>query len=99
MLEPKNITPLLLQKYGLLPARISIGAGSSSIGLNSSIPLIILNWVSMIKIGHTRPNIPEFPQITDYIRQAIEQVYNGAKLSKQALDEAAARSAKVLGWH
>jgi len=40
----------------------------------------------MIKIDHARPNIPEFPQITDYyIRQAIEQVYNGAKLSKQAL--------------
>jgi multiple sugar transport system substrate-binding protein len=97
MLEPKNITPLL-QKYGLLPTRISIGEGPSSIGLNSSIPYYS-ELVSMIKIGHTRPNIPEFPQITDYIRQAIEQVYNGTKLPKQALDEAAARSAKVLGWY
>lgn len=68
MLELKNITPLLLQKYGLLPTRISIGEGGpSSIGLNSSIPYYS-EFVSMM----------ESPQITDYIRQAIEQVYDGA---------------------
>jgi multiple sugar transport system substrate-binding protein len=96
MLKPKIITPML-QKYGLLPTRVSIGEGPSSIALNSSIPYYP-ELVPMIKIGHTRPNIPEFPQISNNIRQALEQIYNGTREPKQALDEAAARSAKVLGW-
>jgi multiple sugar transport system substrate-binding protein len=33
-----------------------------------------------------------------HIRQAIEDVYYGLKDPKQALDEAAAKSAEVLGW-
>jgi multiple sugar transport system substrate-binding protein len=96
MLEPKIITPML-QKYGLLPTRVSIGEGPSSIAINSSIPYYP-ELVSMIKIGQTRPNIPEFPQISSNIRQAIDQIYNGTKQPKQALDEAAAKSAKILGW-
>jgi multiple sugar transport system substrate-binding protein len=96
MLEPKIITPML-QKYGLLPTRVSIGEGPSSIALNSSIPYYP-ELISMIKIGHTRPNIPEFPQISNNIRQAIDQIYSGTREPKQALDDAAARSAKVLGW-
>jgi ABC-type glycerol-3-phosphate transport system substrate-binding protein len=43
-------------------------------------------------------NIPEYPQINDNIRQAIEQIYNATKEPKQALDEAAFKSAKALGW-
>jgi multiple sugar transport system substrate-binding protein len=96
MLEPKIIGPML-QKYGLLPTRISLGEGPSSIALNSSIPYYA-ELVSMIKIGKTRPNIPEFPQISENIKQAIDQIYNGTREPKQALDEAAARSAKILGW-
>ena len=52
----------------------------------------------MIPIGHSRPNIPEYPQISDNIKQAIDEVYYGMKDPKQALDELAAKSAKVLGW-
>jgi multiple sugar transport system substrate-binding protein len=96
MLEPKIITPML-QKYGLLPTRVSIGEGPLSIALNSSIPYYP-ELVSMIKIGQTRPNIPEFPQIASNIKQAIDQIYNGTNQPKQALDQAAAKSAKVLGW-
>ncbi|HEX5920923.1 MAG TPA: hypothetical protein VFY55_04005 [Nitrososphaeraceae archaeon] len=51
----------------------------------------------MINIGHGRPNIPEYPQIADYIRQALDEVYSGLKEPKQALDDAAAKSAKALG--
>jgi maltose-binding protein MalE len=40
----------------------------------------------------------EYPEIATHIKQAIDQVYNGTKDPKQALDEAAAKSAKVLGW-
>jgi multiple sugar transport system substrate-binding protein len=52
----------------------------------------------MIPMGHSRPNIPEYPQIADSIKQAIDEVYYGMKDPKQALDEAASKSAKVLGW-
>ena len=52
----------------------------------------------MLGIGHTRPNIPEYPQIADNIREAIDEVYLGMKDPKQALDDAAKKSAQVLGW-
>ena len=52
----------------------------------------------MIPIGHSRPNIPEYPQIADNIREAIDEVYFGGKDPDQALDDAALNSAKVLGW-
>lgn len=52
----------------------------------------------MIEIAHVRPSTPEYPEIAYSIRQAIEQIYNGTREPRQALDEAAATSAKVLGW-
>ena len=80
MLEPKIITPML-QKYGLLPTRESIGEGPSSIALNSSIPYYP-ELISMIKIGQTRPNIPEFPQISNNISTRPNlQWYKGTKTS------------------
>ncbi len=33
-----------------------------------------------------------------HIKEAIDQVYNGTREPEQALDEAAVKSAKVLGW-
>ena len=52
----------------------------------------------MIDIAHTRPSIPEYPEISEHIKQAIDEVMYGIKEPKQALDEAATKSAKVLGW-
>ncbi len=49
-------------------------------------------------IGQTRPNIPEFPEISSNINQAIDQIYNGTSQPKHALDQATAKSAKALGW-
>lgn len=54
--------------------------------------------VSIISIGQGRPSIAEYPQIAEQIRQAIDDVYYHMKVPKQALDEAAANSAKSLGW-
>jgi multiple sugar transport system substrate-binding protein len=54
--------------------------------------------LSMIPYGGIRPNIPEYPEIAEDIHQAIQQVYNGTKQPEEALDEAAAKSAKALGW-
>ena len=52
----------------------------------------------MIESGYNRPNIPEYPQIAEHIKQALDDVYYGLKDPKLALDEAAARSARALGW-
>lgn len=52
----------------------------------------------MVQFGRQRPSIPEYPQVAEYIRQAIDDVYYGAKEPKEALEDAAARSALILGW-
>jgi multiple sugar transport system substrate-binding protein len=52
----------------------------------------------MIESGYNRPNIPVYSQIADHIRQALDEVYYGIKEPKIALDEAASKSAKTLGW-
>ena len=52
----------------------------------------------MIPLGKSRPIAPEYPQIDDHISQALDQVCSGLKEPKQALDDAAEESAKVLGW-
>jgi multiple sugar transport system substrate-binding protein len=94
--EPKTLAPWL-SKYGYLPTQISIGQGQYSAILNQSIPYYD-KLISMVLTGGTRPSIPEYPQIAEHIRQALDDVYYGLKEPKQALDEAAAKSAKVLGW-
>ena len=55
--------------------------------LNQTIPYYD-QLISMLSIGRTRPNIPEYPMIAEDIRQAIEQIYNGTKEPKEALGEA-----------
>ena len=54
--------------------------------------------ISMIPQGHSRPNIPEYPQIAENIKQAIDEVFHNIKAPKQALDDAAKKTAEVLGW-
>src|SRR5919197_688554 len=98
MLEPDIIAPMIKQ-YGYLPTQKSIGEGEFSRKLTQTIPFPYYDeMVSMIPIGRSRPSIPEYPQIAEHIRQAIDEVYYGIKEPKQALDEAAAKSAKLLGW-
>ena len=96
MVQPDVLAPML-QKEVYLPTQKPIGEGPYASTLNASMPYY-KEMISMIPIGHSRPNIPEYPQIADNVKQAIDQVYYGMKDPKQALDEAAANSAKVLGW-
>lgn len=96
MVQPDILAPML-EKYAYLPTQKPIGVGQYSSQLNDTIPYY-KNLVSMLGISHTRPTIPEYPQIADNIREAIDQVYLGMKEPKQALDEAAKKSAQVLGW-
>ncbi len=95
MLEPKNLVPMLLEQ-GYLPTQKSIAEGNYSKQLASTIPYYD-ELISLIPYGKGRPNIPEYPQIADHIRMAIEEVYHGAD-PKQALDKAAESSMDVLGW-
>jgi multiple sugar transport system substrate-binding protein len=96
MVDSKIISPWLEQN-GFLPTQKSLGSGPQSAQLNQTIPYYN-KMISMILTGHARPNVSEYPQIADHIRQAIEEVYYGIKEPKQALNDAAAKSAKVLGW-
>jgi multiple sugar transport system substrate-binding protein len=96
MLEPKILSSMLA-KYGYLPTQVPIGEGPYSTDLRKSIPYYD-ELISLILSGRARPNIPEYPQIAVHISEAIDDVYSGIKAPKQALDDAAAKSAKALGW-
>jgi multiple sugar transport system substrate-binding protein len=96
ILDPDILAPYVVS-HANLPTEIPIGEGPYVQEANKTIPYYS-QLIDMIKIGHGRPNIPEYPQIADHIRQALDEVYYGLKEPKQALDDAAAKSAKALGW-
>ena len=96
MEDPKIITPFF-EKYGLLPTQVPIGNGEYSANLSRTIPYYD-QLISMLQLKGVRPNIREYPQIADYLRQALDEVLYHSMQPKQALDEAAAKSAKALGW-
>jgi multiple sugar transport system substrate-binding protein len=97
MVEPAIIAPMMKQ-FGYIPTQKSIGEGEFSTQLNQTIPYYE-KMVSMIPIGRSRPSIPEYPQVAEHIREAIDKVYYGTGEPKKALDEAAEKTAKILGWH
>jgi multiple sugar transport system substrate-binding protein len=96
MIQPDVLAPMLAN-YAYLPTQKPIAEGTYSTQLNSTIPYY-KELISMLAIGHSRPSIAEYPQLADNIRQAIDEVYLGTKEPKQALDDAAKKSAEVLGW-
>ena len=96
ILDPHILSHYLVS-HANLPTQITIGQGPYALEANKTIPYYS-QLVNMIELGHGRPNIPEYPQIADHIRQALDEVYYGLKNPKQALDDAAAKSAKALGW-
>ncbi len=96
MVEPDVLAPWLA-KYNYLPTQLPIGQGPYSQELRATNPFFD-EMASLIQYGHGRPSIPEYPQIADHIREAIDDVYSGRKEPKQALEDAAAKSAEALGW-
>ena len=96
MLEPNILAPWL-EEQGLLPTQISIGEGKSRSQTSAYIPYYD-EMISAVPFGGFRPSISEYPEIAHYIKEALDAVYYGTKSPKEALDEAAAESAIVLGW-
>lgn len=96
MAEPDILSPFL-QEYGYLPTQRVLGDGPLSEPLKESVPFY-QQMVSMIQYGRSRPNIPEYPEIAWQVHSAIQKVYNGSALPEQALDAAAEKSARSLGW-
>lgn len=96
LVEPRILVPML-KENGYLPTQSTIGEGPYGEILDRSIPYY-KEMVSLIPLGRQRPSIPEYSQVADSIHQAIDDVYSGTKEPKQALDDAAAKSAEVLGW-
>ena len=95
MLEPQILSSMLAE-YGYLPTQIPIGEGSYSGELRKSIPDHD-QLISLVEYGRARPNIAEYPQIADHIREAIDDVYSGTKEPKQALDGCCCEICKGLG--
>jgi multiple sugar transport system substrate-binding protein len=96
MVDPDILLPMLKQT-GYLPTQKSMMTGGYLKSMEESIPYFD-DLASMISIGHVRPNIPEYGLISDHIRVALNEVYDGSKEPKEALDDAANKSAKQLGW-
>ena len=98
MLEPGILTPWIAEQ-GFLPTQVSIGQGPSPYTdqLRRSIPFFD-QMISMVPEAGVRTSIAEYPAIAHDIRQAIDEVCFGLKDPNQALQEAAAKSSKALGW-
>lgn len=96
MASPDTLTNMLNQT-GYLPTQTPIGEGQYAVRVNSSIPYYE-DMISMIPLAKSRPVIPEFPEIDLYISESLSDVCSGIKEPQQALDDAAAKSANLLGW-
>jgi len=96
MLEPQILGPYLT-KHANMPTQIPIGEGQYSLEPRKVVPYYD-QLVSMIPNGGTRPSIPEYPQIAEFIKEALDAVYYGTASPQEALDDAAEKSAKALGW-
>jgi multiple sugar transport system substrate-binding protein len=96
IVEPKILAPYLA-KHSYLPTQIPIGHGDFAASLTQTTPYYD-ELISMINIANARSSIPEYPQIAEHIHQALNEVFYGIEEPKQALDDAAAKSANALGW-
>ncbi len=96
MLEPKFLAPWI-SKFGYLPTQSVIGETVRANSSLSSFPYYD-EMIGMIPSGYVRPSIPEYSLIAHDIREAINRVVFEGKDVNQALQEAAFKSAKSLGW-
>ena len=86
----------MLHEYGYFPTQKSICEGRYSPLLTP--PYQLRRTISMNPDANVGSSIPEYPEIANHIRQAIDEVYYGVKEPSEALDDTAAKSALILGW-
>ncbi|MFZ0357170.1 MAG: hypothetical protein WAL53_03480, partial [Nitrososphaeraceae archaeon] len=96
MLEPNILAPWL-EDHGFLPTQIGIGEAGPRPHTSAYIPYYD-KMISAIPFGGARPSNQEYSEIAHHIKEALDAVYYGTQDPKHALDEAAAKSAKSLGW-
>lgn len=77
ILEPKILAPYLAA-HANIPTQILIAEGNYSTAANATIPYYS-QLVSMIAIALTKPSIPEYPEISTHIKQAIDEVMDGIR--------------------
>jgi multiple sugar transport system substrate-binding protein len=94
VLDPKNNDTFARK---IQPTQIPIGEGPNSAQLKQTISYYD-KLISMMTIARARPSISEYLHIAEDIHQAVDQVFYKVKEPKQALDDAAAESAKAMGW-
>jgi multiple sugar transport system substrate-binding protein len=92
-----DILSNMFKQTGYLPTQTPIGEGKYAVRLDNSLPYY-REMISIIPFARSRPVIPEFPEIDRYITESLSEVCSGIKEPKQALDDAAEKSAKALGW-
>lgn len=95
--DPAVLTDMLAQ-FAYLPTQKTITEQEPyATTMREAIPFFD-ELAEVLPQGRNRPNIAQYPEIAEHIRVAIEEVYYGKKSPDQALADAAAKSAKVLGW-
>ena len=75
MLEPNILAPWL-EDHGFLPTQIAIGEAGPRPHTSAYIPYYD-KMISAIPFGGARPSIPEYSEIAQYIKEALDAVYYG----------------------
>ena len=96
MLEPKFLSPWI-SKFGYLPTQSVIGEAFRTNSSSSTFPYYN-EMIGMIPFGKGRPSLPEYSLIAKDVKEAIDGVLFEGKDVNQALQDAASKSAKSLGW-
>lgn len=99
-IEEPDILVQMLAKFGYLPTQRTI-AEKPEYKAKLEEHWGIDWWAklsSLLPYGHRRPNYAEYPKIADHIYTAIDEAMRGMKSPKEALEDAAAKSAEALGW-
>jgi hypothetical protein len=91
-----NATPWL-EQYGFLPTQKTLGSGPQSAQFNQTIPLYN-KMITMFPMARSRPCPSAISTNSRQFERANEDFNYGIEEPKQTSDDAAAKSAKVLGW-
>lgn len=95
--DPDVLTEMLAQ-YAYLPTQRTITEQEPyATTMGEAIPFFD-EFAEALPQGRNRPNIAQYPELAEHIRLAIEEVYYGKKSPEEALNDAAKKSADVLGW-